>query len=295
MTIQNELNNYALEIDNLLNDLLNIPTTNEAKLYEAMLYSLIGGGKKLRAFIVRATSEIFNVNRTYALRVGAAIEMVHTYSLIHDDLPCMDDDDLRRGKASLHVMYDEATAILAGDSLLTLAFGVLGHEKTHFDPKVRIELIKKLSFFSGPNGMCGGQIIDILSNKENYLFKDLERLQNLKTGSLFAFSCVAGALLGNASNDSRLALENFGKKIGLAYQIGDDILDVEGKESFLGKKVGKDSKAGKKNFVSLLGIEEAKVNVENLVNFAINDVKEKFGINANNLIKIASFIKDRNS
>ncbi|MGB0696827.1 MAG: polyprenyl synthetase family protein [Rhodospirillaceae bacterium] len=246
------------EIDRL------IPATDapEARLIEAMRYSSLEGGKRLRPFLVMQSAGLFNVSPTCALRVAAAIEMVHCYSLIHDDLPAMDDDDLRRGRPTCHKQFDDATAILAGDALLTRAFEVVASEDTHSDPAVRCELITELAEGAGAHGMVGGQMVDLAVERgliETHRdVAAITRMHRMKTGRLFTFSCVAGPIMGKAPAAMRLALSNFSHDLGLAFQIWDDVLDVEGDAETLGKTPGKDEAAGKTTFVSLMGLDRAR-------------------------------------
>jgi len=230
----------------------------EARLYEAMRYASLGGGKRLRAFLVLAGATLFGVSKSAALRVASAIEFVHAYSLIHDDLPAMDDDDLRRGKPSCHRAFDEATAILAGDALQSLAFEILAHEDTHGDPGVRAALVLELARAIGPAGMCGGQMLDLEAEGRELSIGAVTRLQRLKTGALISYSCVAGAILGKAAEPSRHALSAYAHDLGMAFQIVDDLLDAEGAAAEIGKTPGKDAAAGKATFVSILGVERAR-------------------------------------
>lgn len=245
-------------VDKLFDDELKIPEGREKRVIEAMRYSAIGSGKAFRPFLVLTVAKMLNVAQEQAARVAAALEMVHTYSLIHDDLPAMDNDTLRRGKPTNHVQFDEATAILAGDALLTQAFEVLANEKTHPDATVRIKLIEALSKAAGTRGMIGGQMMDLLGEKEPLTLKEVERMQSMKTGALLEFACTAPAILIGASDEIMQALKAYAHAMGLMFQITDDILDVEGDSATVGKTLGKDSKAHKSTFVSLLGVEEAR-------------------------------------
>ena len=199
----------------------------EEQVMAAMRYALMAGGKRIRPFLVLCSASLFGVDRDFALRVAAAVECAHTYSLVHDDLPCMDDADLRRGKPSLHKKFDEATAVLAGDALLTLCFEILASPETHADPKVRCELMASLSRALGAQGMVGGQMIDLLAEERSLNEGEIIRLQRLKTGALIAFSAEAGAIMGKAADVSRQALHGYAHDLGLAFQIVDDLLDVE--------------------------------------------------------------------
>ena len=250
----------AESVDRAMGRLLPSGDEREARLFEAMRYSSLGSGKRLRAFFVLAGATLFKVAVTPALRTASAIEFVHAYSLIHDDLPAMDDDDLRRGKPSCHKQFDEATAILAGDALQALAFEVLAHKDTHGDPAVRCALVAELARASGAHGMVGGQMLDLQaeSRREALSIGAITRLQRLKTGALISFSCSAGAILGKASEPMRAALSAYAHDLGLAFQIVDDLLDVEGSAAELGKSTGKDMAAGKATFVSILGVDRAR-------------------------------------
>ncbi|OSQ36656.1 farnesyl-diphosphate synthase [Thalassospira mesophila] len=242
----------------------------EQPLFEAMRYSTMGEGKRLRPFLVLAASELFRVSRTSALRVAAAIEMVHTYSLIHDDLPAMDNDDLRRGKPSCHKQFGEATAILAGDALLTQAFEVLVDEETHPDPRVCTQLVRAMARAAGPYGMVGGQMIDLAGEGQSLSEAQVTHLHLLKTGRMFAFACEAGAILGKAPTSMRMALRAYAHDMGLAFQIKDDLLDVEASSADLGKTAGKDVEQEKSTFVKLLGLEQAREQAQMLCDQAID-------------------------
>ena len=222
------LQQAAKSVERTLDDLLPNSDGPEARLFEAMRYAALAGGKRLRPFLVLTAADLFAVPREASLRAAAAVEMLHTYSLVHDDLPCMDDDDLRRGQPTAHVKFDEATAVLAGDALSTIAFEVLGHPATDSDPAVRLQLIRGLAAAAGAIGMCAGQMIDLMAEGTNADRHTIDRLQALKTGALIAFSCEAGAILGRASPAERDALKAFGAGLGRAFQIVDDLLDLEG-------------------------------------------------------------------
>lgn len=282
----------ARAVDERLDQLLPRPNGAESELIEAMRYSAIGAGKRLRPLLVLASSELFGVSRDSALQVGAAIECVHCYSLVHDDLPCMDDDDLRRGKPTVHKAWDEATAVLAGDALLTFAFEILAQEATHADPFVRVQLVQALAHSSGAQGMVGGQAIDLAAKDEEMDLGAITRLQQMKTGALICFSSEAGAILGKASASQRQALRGYAHDLGLAFQIADDLLDVEGDPETVGKATGKDDDAGKATFVSLLGVERARQQARILVDQAIEHLSE-FGDGANLLRAVAHFVIDR--
>ncbi len=255
--------------DRALDRLLVVPPDLEARVVEAMRYSALAPGKRMRPFLVLAGARLFGVARRCALQVAVAIEMVHAYSMVHDDLPAMDDSDLRRGRPTCHKEFDEATAVLAGDGLLTQAFEVLAHPDTHHDPAVRCELVAALAAAAGPAGMVGGQMIDLIAEHQTLDIGAITRLQRMKTGALIAFSCEAGAILSKASAESRSALHGYAHDLGLAYQIADDLLDVEGLAAETGKPVGADAVAGKATFVSILGVKRARSQAELLVRQAV--------------------------
>lgn len=266
----------------------------EQKLFDAMRYSALGGGKRLRPFLVLNSAQLFGVNPDCALRAAAAVECIHCYSLIHDDLPAMDNSDLRRGRPTVHKAYDEATAILAGDALLTLAFEILADPRTHEDPKVRCALVTALAKSSGVYGMVGGQMLDLIAETTALDIGAITRLQRLKTGELIAFSCEAGAILGKASAQHHGALRAYAHDLGLAFQIIDDLLDAEGTEAETGKSVGRDAEAGKATFVTILGLERARNQARLLSEQAIQHLSVFEG-RAQNLEDVARFVVDRKS
>ena len=282
----------AGEIDRAFDRLLAEPNDARAQLYAAMRHAAMNGGKRLRPLLVLETSALFGVDRAAALRVAAAIEAIHVYSLIHDDLPCMDDDDLRRGKPTVHKLYDEATAVLAGDSLHALAFEWLADPATHADAEVRCALVTELARASGPAGMAGGQMMDLMAETQSFDLPAVKRLQALKTGALIMFSVEAGAILGQASPLQRAALADYAQHIGLAFQIADDLLDVEGDAALAGKALQKDQAAGKATLVSLLGVDVARAQAHNLVTQAVERLAE-FGANADVLRDIARYTLER--
>ena len=284
----------AADVNGVLDNLLPEPDGPEGQVFEAMRYATLAPGKRFRPILVLASAELFNVARRSALRVAAAVELVHTYSLVHDDLPCMDDDAVRRGQPSVHVQFDEATAVLAGDALLPLAFETLCHEETHSDPEVRSELVRALAHAAGGNGMVGGQMIDLQLQKAVTDIGTITRLQQLKTGALIAFSCESGAILGHAPRNLRQALRAFAHDLGLAFQIVDDLLDAEGSAEKVGKKVGKDAAAGKATFVSLLGTERARTQAEILTDQAIRHL-DPFAGKVDFLRRLAQFAIHRNA
>jgi farnesyl diphosphate synthase len=278
--------------DSVINGLLRSPPGLEARVYEAMRYSALAPGKRLRPLLVLASSRLFGVARGSALQVAAALEMVHAYSLIHDDLPAMDNSDLRRGRPTCHKAFDDATAVLAGDGLLTMAFEVLSHPDTHGSPSVRCELVAALANAAGSAGMVGGQMIDLIAEKQPLDMGAITRLQRMKTGALIAFACEAGAILARAPHESRLALRGYAHDLGLAFQIADDLLDVEGSAEETGKPVGADAAAGKATFVSILGVERARAQAELLVGQAVAHL-DLFEQRAELLRQVARFVIDR--
>jgi farnesyl diphosphate synthase len=286
------LNETAETVTDALARLLPEPNGHEGRVVEAMRYATLAFAKRLRPFLTVSSARLFGVEGEPALRTGAAIEMIHCYSLVHDDLPAMDDDDLRRGQPTCHIQFDEATAILAGDALLTYAFEVLAGNATHPDPSVRCELVSGLAMAAGPAGMVGGQMIDLAAADNDLDLAGITRLQNLKTGALIAFSCEAGAILGEASPDYRQALAAYGRDLGLAFQIADDLLDIESTEAELGKAVGKDADHGKATFIDLLGHEGARDYSRQLIDSAIGRL-DSFGEGAILLKDAARFVIDR--
>ena len=285
----------SLEVAAELDRLLPVPNAPERRVVEAMRYSVLAGGKCLRPFLVMQCSNLFGVERSRALRVAVALEMVHCYSLIHDDLPAMDNDDMRRGQPTCHKQFDEATAILAGDALLTRAFGVIAAEDCLFEPAVRCQLIAELSKAAGMSGMIGGQMLDILAEgMDDMDMPEIIRLQQMKTGRLFSFACEAGAIMGKASHEDRQVLKSYARDIGLAFQIADDILDAEGDEEMMGKAVRKDLYAHKATFISLFGIDKAKEQADALSYQAIASL-ECFDDKADRLRELARFIVERRS
>jgi farnesyl diphosphate synthase len=290
--LHDSLTQIAADIDQEFDALLKLPGDARDRLYAAMRHAAIGGGKRLRPLLVTATAALFHVDRAVAVRVGTAVEAIHVYSLVHDDLPCMDDDDMRRGKPTVHRAFDDATAVLAGDSLHALAFEVLASPQTHPDPFVRGELVSTLALASGPEGMAGGQMMDIEAEKATFDLQTVMRLQALKTGALIAASVEMGAILGHIPPEGRTHLRGYARDIGLAFQIADDILDVEGDPELAGKALQKDADAGKGTFVSLMGLERAKQQAEMLVAQA-NEHLSCYGTEANLLRAIANYITER--
>ena len=270
-----------------------------ARLLEAMRYASLGGGKRIRPFLVVETANLFGVPRPQALMVGAALECVHCYSLVHDDLPAMDDDALRRGRPTVHVAFDEATAILAGDGLLTLAFDILSRLQTHPKASVRIELVSMLARAAGLGGMAGGQMLDLAAEgrfvadrKGPLAFGDIKMLQSMKTGALLDFAAASGGVLAGAPPEARAALARYGAAVGEAFQIADDLLDVVGDPAAVGKATGKDAAAHKATFVSLLGVAGARQRLDALVGEAESAIAS-LGVDGGVLVAAAHFIADR--
>jgi farnesyl diphosphate synthase len=290
--IDQPLAEIATDIDALFERVLVIPSDPRARLLEAMRHAAIGGGKRLRPLLACASADLFSVPREMSLRTGLAVECIHVHSLIHDDLPCMDDDDLRRGKPTVHVAFDEATAVLAGDSLLALAFEVLSDPATHPNAKVRSELVCELAHAAGAFGMAGGQMLDLLPMPEPVDIETIARLQRLKTGAIIGWAVEAGAILGQAGTDERLSLRGYAQKLGLAFQIADDLLDVSGDPAAVGKRLRKDEEQGKETFVTLLGEERARRQAEILVEQAIEHL-HAFGSSSDLLIVTAGFAISR--
>ncbi len=292
LSLRSEMDRVSADIDQAFDRLLAVPEDSRGKLYHAMRHAAIGGGKRLRPLLVRAAADLFHVDRMPALRVGVAIECIHVYSLVHDDMPCMDDDDLRRGKPTVHKAFDEATAVLAGDSLHALAFEVLADPETHPDPFVRVELLAELARAAGPAGMAGGQMMDLAAETAKFDLSAVTRLQQLKTGALIGFCLEAGAILGHVPPEGRRTLRAYARDLGLAFQIADDLLDVEGVADVTGKAVGKDAAQGKATFVSLLGIERARQQAAMLVDQAIGHLGGH-GAEAALLRSIAHYVVER--
>jgi farnesyl diphosphate synthase len=296
----------AKETDELLDRLLSArPADGElsrpARLMQAMRYSSLGGGKRFRPLLVVESAALLDVARPQALMAGAALECVHCYSLVHDDLPAMDNDDLRRGQPTAHKAFDEATAILAGDGLLTFAFDILSRPETHPDPSVRVELIGALARAAGLGGMVGGQMLDLAAEgrfsgngPQRLGENEVRTLQAMKTGALLRFACEAGGMLGSATGPQRQALERYGSAVGQAFQIADDLLDLEGDPALVGKQTGKDAVAGKATMVGVLGSAGAKAKLRELV-AAAEQALSPFGPAAAILVEGANFVADRHA
>jgi len=282
----------AADVDASFDALLPMANDPRDRLIEAMRYAAMGGGKRLRPLLVSATAALFGADRQLAIRVGTALEAIHVYSLIHDDLPCMDNDALRHGKPTVHVAYDEATAVLAGDALHDFAFEVLSDPNLTGDPFVRIELVRTLALASGMNGMAGGQMMDMAAETASFDLPTVTRLQQLKTGALLSAAVEMGAIIGRLPSEGRSHLRGYARDIGLAFQIADDLLDAEGDEAAAGKALRKDETAGKETFLSLLGPDRAREQAQILVEQAVQFLSS-YGEEADLLRALAWFIVER--
>jgi farnesyl diphosphate synthase len=292
--LQAALTGHARTIEHCLDTLLPEHEGMESRLVDAMRYATLGGGKRLRGFLVMEVASLFHVSETCAARVSASVEMLHAYSLVHDDLPAMDDDDLRRGKPSTHRAFDEATAILAGDALQARAFEVLAEPDTHSDPQARVELVLALGAAVGARGMAGGQMIDMVAEGQDLTIGQISRLHALKTGRLIQYAAEAGAILGRATPSLRAQVAAYGRDLGGAFQIADDVLDASGTVEELGKTAGKDQIAEKATFVSILGIERAATQARMLSDQAKAHL-ESFGEEADRLRALADWVVSRRS
>lgn len=292
-TYASALAQTAAEFDDALVELLESQKGDVPRIWDAMRYAALAGGKRLRPFLVLTCSDVCDGSRASALRVAAAVEMMHTYSLVHDDLPAMDDDELRRGQPTLHRQFDEATAILAGDALLTLAFEVLSDPETHSEGRTRAELVLGLARAGGARGMAGGQMLDLEAETRAVAdASEVVRLESMKTGALFAWSCEAGAVVAGAGEPERAKLRAFGAEFGMAFQITDDILDETGDATEVGKAVGKDSDRGKATLVSLRGLEGARDAALDHAQRAVENL-DFFGEKADLLRAAATHLIDR--
>ncbi len=271
-SLKSALADAARLTEQTLDALLPAPAGLHARVQEAMRYAIFAGGKRLRPFLTLASADVFGAPRDQALRVAAAIEALHTYSLVHDDLPCMDDDDLRRGQPTTHRKFDEATAVLAGDALLTLAFEILAHPDTHPSAEVRCQLVALLARAGGSEGMIGGQMMDIDAPNRDHTADEIILLQRMKTGALFEFCCEAGAVLGGGTDEDRARLRGYARDFGLAFQITDDLIDVTSSAEAAGKQVGKDEAQGKATLVSIHGLDGARGEAESLAQSAADAV-----------------------
>ncbi len=288
------LGDAAAEVNAAMVDLLPAPAPIYGRVQEAMRYAIFVGGKRLRPFLILESARLFGVARGHALRAAAAIEMLHTYSLVHDDLPCMDDDDLRRGQPTVHRKFDEATAVLVGDGLLTHAFEVLADPATHPSAEIRCRLIAALARAGGSDGMIGGQMMDIVAADHTFGPDQVIQLQRMKTGALFEFSCEAGPILGEASADDRRRLRDYARDIGLAFQISDDLIDVTSTAEQAGKAVGKDQDKGKATLVSIHGVEGARQEAYRLAVHAA-ELLSPYGPEADALRAVPFMLIDRQS
>jgi farnesyl diphosphate synthase len=280
------------EIDDAFDELLPVPGDARSRLIEAMRYAAIGGGKRVRPLLLVSVAELYGVDREQAVRAACAVEAIHVYSLIHDDLPCMDDDDTRHGKPTVHKAFDEATAVLAGDSLHALAFEILAAPEMSGDPFMRAELVHALAVASGHGGMAGGQMMDMAAEGEEFDLQKVTRLQQLKTGALLGAAIEMGAILGRVPPEGRGHLRFFARDIGLAFQIADDLLDHEGDEAKAGKGLRKDAEAGKATFVSLMGPEDARKQANALAEQAIGHLATH-GDDAEMLCALARYVVER--
>ncbi len=296
LTLQEKIKKTQEDINRELKILLPTEENDPSglNLAKSIRYAILGSGKRIRAFLVLEVSRLFNVEEHSALRTACALELTHTFSLVHDDLPSMDNAHLRRGKPSVHVAFGEALAILAGDSMLTLSFEILAEVETYADPKVRADLVLTLAKAVGPNGMCAGQTIDLSTENIDLDIATIIRLQRLKTGCLLEASCLMGTILGHAPKEAKVALQGYAHDLGLAYQITDDLLDAEGSIDEIGKPVGTDVMLGKSNLVTLIGIEKAREHAKMLVNQAIAHL-DYFDDNAHYLKELARHILSRRS
>jgi farnesyl diphosphate synthase len=286
------MSDAAKAVEGVLERVLPKPHGLHGRIHEAMRYAVFAGGKRLRPFLVVHSARLFGVNPEQALRTAAAIEVLHTYSLVHDDLPCMDDDDLRRGRPTTHKAFDEATAVLAGDALLTIAFEILAHSNTHPSADVRCGLVARLAEAAGSNGMIGGQMIDMRASESAFGADEVILLQRLKTGQLFEFSCEAGAILGRAGAEHQSRMRDYARDMGLVFQVTDDLLDVTSTAEKTGKAVGKDKEQGKATLVSIYGVAGARAEAEKIARRAVAALAP-YGDEADELRALPLFLLDR--
>ncbi len=291
-SLSRAMGDAAKAVEDVLERVLPKPHGLHGRIHEAMRYATFAGGKRLRPFLVVQSAHLFGVNPAQALRAAAAIEVLHTYSLVHDDLPCMDDDDLRRGRPTTHKAFDEATAVLAGDALLTIAFEILADADTHPSADVRCRLVTRLAEAAGSNGMIGGQMIDMRASQSRFGADEVILLQRLKTGQLFEFSCEAGAILGQAGAEHQDRLRAYARDMGLVFQITDDLLDVTSTAEKTGKAVGKDQEQGKATLVSIHGVKGARTEAEKIAKRTV-DALMPYGTEADALRALPLFLLDR--
>ena len=290
--LKSSLAQVQQDIDSAFDAYLPVPDDSRARLVKAMRHATIGGGKRVRPLLVVAVADLYRVDRSAAIAAGCAVEAIHSYSLIHDDLPCMDDDELRHGKPTVHRAFDEATAVLAGDALHALAFDILTQNDVSSDPFVRSELVSVLARASGHEGMAGGQVMDMAAEEQDYDLRQVTRLQQLKTGALLGASVEMGAILGRVPPEGRGHLRAYARDIGLAFQIADDLLDVEGDKALAGKALRKDGEQGKATFVTLMGAEKAREQARALVDQAVGHLSGH-GSDARLLEALARFVVER--
>ncbi len=290
--LEAEASQISTEVDQFFASLLPPTGDRRERLFEAMRHAAIGGGKRLRPLLTIAGSRLFAIHSERARRVGCALEAIHVYSLIHDDLPCMDDAELRRGKATAHKAFGEAEAVLAGDSLHALAFEILAHPATHEDPRVRSDLVLELARAAGPAGMAGGQMLDLAAEGQQLDLPAITRLQQLKTGALIEYAVEAACIMARLQSEARTPYRGYARNIGLAFQIADDLIDHSGDQAAAGKPTGKDANAGKATFVSLLGPDRARQQASFLVDQAIEHLSDH-GSEADLLRAIARFAIER--
>ena len=290
--LQVEATRIAAKVESVFSAYLAGSGDGRDRLFEAMRHAGLGGGKRIRPLLTVATGKLFGLAEDRVIRAGAAIEAIHVYSLIHDDLPCMDDDDLRRGKPTVHRAFDESTAVLAGDCFHDLAFEIISDPATHEDPFVRAELVLEMARASGPNGMAGGQMLDLVAEGQLLNMNSITRLQQLKTGALIEFAVEAACIMGRLPPDGRTPYRGFARDIGLAFQIADDLLDHAGDEAVAGKRLRKDAHAGKATFVSLLGEDRARQQCSFLIDQAVEHL-EHHGEEADLLRAVARYVQER--
>ncbi len=290
--LQEALATIASAIEKEIDSFIPVTQNPESQLYDAMRYATLNGGKRLRPFLCMSAAQMFGVDPACARRTAAAIEMLHCYSLVHDDLPAMDNSPLRRGKPTVHIQFNEALAILAGDALLTYPFEILAHNATHEDPQVRCNLVLGLARASGASGMIGGQTLDMLAETTTFDIGQTTRLQRMKTGELIAFSCESGGILGKASIQQRECLRKYAHDLGLAFQMIDDLLDVEGTQEETGKPTQRDEEAGKATFVTILGTDRTRAQAQLLSEQAQRHL-DIFEERADMLRAVAQFVVER--